>query len=469
MQHAQLAVAAVQALRHGELLGHVALRDHEGQHAAVATPLLAAALQVALQAERALVALFGCFCQQLHRDLRHRQRHCRHQIRRRRRHLGQVAMHQLERIGRGERQLSGQQLVHHDTERIKVAAVVAGHVDAPGLFRRRVGEPAARQRRCQRHTCLPCAARRAGEIGQAHAPRRLLDQHGLRPHAAMHDAALVQLGQHGGQLRHMVEHPAQRQPVLARQRCERDAAVVFEHQRASAVFDHEVPRPCDRVDRQALQQLELALEPGHVGIGRRHVERAFDQHAAAVALAPGTAQDEALVAREFLGKPVAAHGGRFARRHRGYIDPLGAGFGVRHLSGRARRRQAGRRRFDRNVKVSRPQGDPLQPIIGASDASQKEVTARARRRGRPGTSPVVRCTWWISTARAALGPMGHGLADAERRPHDLVILDLMLPGIDGSRSAGACAPASPTPILMPPPRPRSSTACSGSSSAPTTT
>ena len=68
-------------------------------------PFGQAAPQIALDAGGGLVALLGGLGEQLHDDRRDRRRDVRHPLAGRHRLSGDVAVHPLHRIGRGEGQL----------------------------------------------------------------------------------------------------------------------------------------------------------------------------------------------------------------------------------------------------------------------------------------------------------------------------------------------------------------------------
>ncbi len=295
-QQRTFGVAPVQTPRHRELLGHVARADLERQHAAMAAPLLAAAQQIALQRLLALIALLRRLGQQLHHDLRQRQRQRRVELGRRLRHFGHVSVHQRQRVGAVERQAAAQQFVEQHAERVEIAAVVAAVADAPAVLRCGIGQAAAVQARRQRRGGLGSAARGVAEIGQADAPRGAFDQHRLRTQAAVHDAAAVQLGQHRGELDGVVEHPAEWRRALAHRRGQGLGAVVVEHER----IGEQRLRLGDAVERQVAQQLELTPQQRDVGSQRCCLQRALQQHAGAVAFSPRAAEHESLVASEFV-------------------------------------------------------------------------------------------------------------------------------------------------------------------------
>ncbi len=101
-----------------------------------------AALQVAQDAEAALVALFGGLGHELVHQRRQHRRYRRHPLDQRGCAHRQVRMHQLQRILGAERRLAREHLVEGHAQRIEVAAVVLMPPGPPALFRGEIGQRA---------------------------------------------------------------------------------------------------------------------------------------------------------------------------------------------------------------------------------------------------------------------------------------------------------------------------------------
>ena len=82
---------------------------------------------------------------------------------------GDVAVHPLHRIGRGERQCPGEHLVEGDAERIEIAAGIDRAVHPAGLFRRHVGERSGDHLRRRGRLMLARQTRGDAEAGEPDA------------------------------------------------------------------------------------------------------------------------------------------------------------------------------------------------------------------------------------------------------------------------------------------------------------
>ena len=139
-QGLDLALSPVQLLGDQQPVRRVVLAEREVVDAASSLPFGKAAPQIALDAGRGLVALLGGLGEQLHDDRRDRRRDTLQPLAGRHRLPGDVAVHPLHRIGRGEGQTAGEHLVKRDAERVEIAAGIDRAVHPPGLFGRHVGE-----------------------------------------------------------------------------------------------------------------------------------------------------------------------------------------------------------------------------------------------------------------------------------------------------------------------------------------
>jgi len=93
-----------------------------------------------LEAGGGLVAILGRLGEELHDDPGEYGRNALQPFRRRHRLSRDVAMNPFHRIGRAERQASGQHLVERDAEGVEVAAGIDRAVHPPRLLGRHIGE-----------------------------------------------------------------------------------------------------------------------------------------------------------------------------------------------------------------------------------------------------------------------------------------------------------------------------------------
>ncbi len=204
-QRRALGVAAVQLLWDPELLGDVVLAERERRERTVLREVAQAALQIVVQAERALVAVVGQLRQQLADDVGQRARHRRSYLVERPRLARDVTVDPAHRVLGLERQPASEQLVEHHAERVQVRAAVDRPVHLPGLLGRDV-----RQRALVQRGGSPPAERGAH---QHELPGRGVEQDAGRSDVLVDRAARVQRGE----LAHHADR--QRQEFRNRHRC----------------------------------------------------------------------------------------------------------------------------------------------------------------------------------------------------------------------------------------------------------
>ena len=98
--------------------------------------------QIRLDSRGGLVALFGCFRQQLHHDCRERRGNIGAPQMRGHGRACDVTVDPLHGLDGGEWQCPHQHLVKNDSKRIQIATRVDRAIHSSGLFRRNVGERA---------------------------------------------------------------------------------------------------------------------------------------------------------------------------------------------------------------------------------------------------------------------------------------------------------------------------------------
>src|ERR1700733_6149047 len=141
-------------------------------------PLGQATPKIGFNARRSLVAVLSVLGQQLHDDGRDRSGNVSpfvgwHWL------PGNVAVHPLQRIGSGERELTGEHLVKRDAEGVKISSGIDRAIHSPGLLGRHVCESAGYDLgSCRR---LTFAGKPRGET-KAHQPTTAKDRgdHNIR-------------------------------------------------------------------------------------------------------------------------------------------------------------------------------------------------------------------------------------------------------------------------------------------------
>jgi hypothetical protein len=155
-------------------------------------PLGEAAAQIDLQACRGLVAVFGVLGEELENDRVDDGRQSGRTCTRRRWLPGDMAMDPLHGIGGVEGQLTGEELVEGDPERVEVASGVDRAVHAAGLFRRHIGERAGDHLGWRQRRALASQPGGDAESGQTHVAR-CVDQHVCRLDVSVDQAVSVHL------------------------------------------------------------------------------------------------------------------------------------------------------------------------------------------------------------------------------------------------------------------------------------
>lgn len=117
-----LARPSVQLLGKQQPIGRVVFAKRKGGDAPFTLPLGKTVPKIAFDASRSLIALLGGLREQLHDDFRDRNGNILRPFTGPQRRSGDMAVHPLHRIGRGERQGAREHLVERDAERIEVAA-----------------------------------------------------------------------------------------------------------------------------------------------------------------------------------------------------------------------------------------------------------------------------------------------------------------------------------------------------------
>ena len=135
-----LARPSVQLLGKQQPIGRVVFAKRKGVDAPFTLPFGKTVPKITLDAGRSLVAFLGGLREQLHDDFGGRSGDILQPFTGRQRLSGDMAVHPLHRIGRGERQKAREHLVERDAERVEVAAGIDRTIHPSGLFGRHVGE-----------------------------------------------------------------------------------------------------------------------------------------------------------------------------------------------------------------------------------------------------------------------------------------------------------------------------------------
>ena len=138
VEDAALLVAAEQLVGQPQLRRDVGEARRERVDEAALVEVVEAALQVRPEPAHALVAGVGALLEQLEDHLRERGGQLGAKLLRGRRHAGEVAVHEAERVIVLKREAAGEQLVERDAEGVVVTASVDGAAGATGLLGRHV-------------------------------------------------------------------------------------------------------------------------------------------------------------------------------------------------------------------------------------------------------------------------------------------------------------------------------------------
>ena len=299
-----LGVAPVQPLAHHEAVGGVLLARREGDDVPGGAQLLEAALQIALDAGGALVALLGGLDQQLEDHLPHRAGHLLAHAQGEKRALGDVVVDQLGRVRALEGGVAREQLVEDRPQRIEVGPVVDGPVHAPGLLGRDVAQGPFQGGGGHRLLLLALQARGDVEVDDAHTGEGGVDQDVGGRQILVHDTRLVDVAHRPQDPQHQRQQIGQRDR-LAHQPGQRHPVVVGRHQEGAAAQRAQAVGPDHAVALYLAGDLELVAEAGQVGRAGVFAARALDREHATVDVArrPVHERAEALVDRVFEPQP----------------------------------------------------------------------------------------------------------------------------------------------------------------------
>jgi hypothetical protein len=139
-QSFDLPLSPIQFLGNQKPVGRVSLAQREGVDRLLRVPRDKAAPEVALQAGRSLVALFGSLGEQLRHDGGDGYRQVLQPLYGRDGLSGNMAVHPFHRVRGHKGQGTGEHFVQGDPERIEIAPGIDRTVHTPGLFGRHVGE-----------------------------------------------------------------------------------------------------------------------------------------------------------------------------------------------------------------------------------------------------------------------------------------------------------------------------------------
>ncbi len=170
-----------------------------------------------------------------------------------------MAMHQLDRVERGERQRPRDHLVERDAQGIQVAARVNRPVHAAGLFGRHVGQRAGDDLQGQGRRPFARKARGDPEAGQPGPAGPGVDQEVLGLDVLVDDAPFVQLAQGAGHADGEPEEASQLAGSIE-QGAKRNRRHVLEDQRRTAFVSRESQRPGGPRWIQLVPEFELVFE-----------------------------------------------------------------------------------------------------------------------------------------------------------------------------------------------------------------
>ncbi len=207
-------LASVQLGRDPETVGHISHAQRKRRNLSSRLPLVQALVQVGQKPAGALVPLFRHLGQQLQHEVRDHLGNVGDQLMRRNRHAGEMAMHPFQRIVRLERQLSGQQAIQQDAQRIEIGAVIDRTIHAAGLLGRSI-RPVGSSSRTERG----CPLERSGpaQVCQFHLDTIMCQQEVGGAQIVMHDAGGMERPQGAGKLASNGKRYRQGETLLARQ------------------------------------------------------------------------------------------------------------------------------------------------------------------------------------------------------------------------------------------------------------
>jgi len=192
-QGVDLALPPIQLLGYQQPVRRVVFTQWEGIDAALTLPVGEAMLQIMLNTGGRLVALFGRLGEQLHDDAGDRSRDGLHQLARRHRLSGDMAVHPFHRVSSSKRQHARQHLVERDAERIEVAARIDRAIHPAGLLGCHVGERAGDRLGGPGRLPLTRQTRGKTESGEPRPPVGAVHKDMGRLEIFMDETALVKL------------------------------------------------------------------------------------------------------------------------------------------------------------------------------------------------------------------------------------------------------------------------------------
>ncbi len=220
-----------------------------------------------------------------------------------------MAVDPFHRIGRPERQATGEHLIEHDAERIEVAARVDRAVHPSGLFRRHIGERSGDHPRRLGRLTLARQTRGDAEPGEPRQSVRAVHQDIGRLDVLVDETALVRLAQRGDDADGEAEealhlHRSVDQPL------ERFAAGIGEQQRCSTAPADKRKRPRRPCIVELVSQCIFVGKAIEGGRGRTLRRRQHRQHGAATAVAvcppPPTEDALAILPRDLeISNPIS--------------------------------------------------------------------------------------------------------------------------------------------------------------------
>ena len=236
-QRRSFPLAPVQPGRDLEAIGHIPRAKHKRRNLSRCLPLLQALLQVGNETGGTLVTRLRHLGQEFEYEVRNNLGNVGNQFAWRDRQACQVAMHPFQRIVRLERQLSGQQAIQQDAQRIEIGAVISLAVHAAGLLGRNICPVTAGSRT---DGCHSLARSSPAQVGQFHlnAIVRKCEQDVGGLDVVMHDAGCMERCQGASQSESNGEHQRQGKAWLA---CQYSGQALAserfqDHDRLCAVF-----------------------------------------------------------------------------------------------------------------------------------------------------------------------------------------------------------------------------------------
>ncbi len=165
-EHLEVVVAAVQLVGQAQPRRHVRFPELEPLDRTGRAPLASALFEIGDQPGGRLVSSLGTLGHLARDDFRQGAWHVGPQVIDRVRPTGHVGVHHGQRIVGFEWQVTAQQLVQRDAQRIEVRSIVQRAVHAPGLLRRQIRQRALQLVRALERLVLPRQHGRDPEVDQ---------------------------------------------------------------------------------------------------------------------------------------------------------------------------------------------------------------------------------------------------------------------------------------------------------------